>query len=537
MPVPLLNSAVSAWRRPPAWIAGLLVGLLLFAVGVGWALSSPQGSSPDDDFHLASIWCARGNSEGLCDLQGPGANPGERNAFVPQDVVRSPCFAMDATQSGICEAELGSEPTPARVNDGVYPGAFYSAMHAFVGDSVARSVLAMRLANLLLASLLVGAAIALARPLARRAAVLGWLGTLVPLGLFVIPSTNPSSWAVAGVGTYWVFLLRWCRGPRGGVRDVGRWIAGVLAVVSAALAVAGRGDAAVYLAVATAAVLLLSVPSWRALATWPMALPAAVVVLAAVMFLRTGQSGALSGIGAGTGRVGWGLLRDNLLDLPTFFAGVWGLGWGLGWLDTPVSGGAAGLAVALAGVLAGLGLAAWWWRKGLAILLLLASLVAVPLWVLQRGGNVVGENVQPRYLLPLVVVTAGVVLLAKDARGTSSWTLRTPVAILVVLLFSVAQLLALRDQMRRYTTGIDAVGSDLSGAEWWWESPVPPPSTWLVLGGLAGVAFAVVAVAVARGAEREAADTVGPDAEPSAVEQGQQVAPVAAGEQPVPQDS
>ena len=41
-------------------LAGLCA-LALVAVGLAWSLASPAGSSPDDDFHLASIWCATGD--------------------------------------------------------------------------------------------------------------------------------------------------------------------------------------------------------------------------------------------------------------------------------------------------------------------------------------------------------------------------------------------------------------------------------------------------------------------------------------------
>ena len=36
--------------------------LLLFALAA-WAVASPVGAAPDDDFHLASIWCATGDDE------------------------------------------------------------------------------------------------------------------------------------------------------------------------------------------------------------------------------------------------------------------------------------------------------------------------------------------------------------------------------------------------------------------------------------------------------------------------------------------
>lgn len=44
--------------RRPALLGGLLLVLMLLT-GLGWAVSSPVESSPDEDFHLGSIWCPR----------------------------------------------------------------------------------------------------------------------------------------------------------------------------------------------------------------------------------------------------------------------------------------------------------------------------------------------------------------------------------------------------------------------------------------------------------------------------------------------
>ena len=46
-----------------AWI---WLPLAFFVTCAGWALASPVGAAPDDDYHLASIWCAQGEREGVC---------------------------------------------------------------------------------------------------------------------------------------------------------------------------------------------------------------------------------------------------------------------------------------------------------------------------------------------------------------------------------------------------------------------------------------------------------------------------------------
>src|SRR5690606_11127222 len=106
---------------------------------------------------------------------------------------------------------------------GEYPPVYYAVMSLFAGQDIQASALVMRLVN---ASLFVGVATALTAllPVARRLTVLwGWLTTVVPLGLFLIPSNNPSGWAITGVATAILALLGWfetvgCR----------RWVRGAL---------------------------------------------------------------------------------------------------------------------------------------------------------------------------------------------------------------------------------------------------------------------------------------------------------------------
>ena len=46
----------AALSRRPTVVGGLLL-ILMLLTGLGWAVSSPVESSPDDNNHLGSIWC------------------------------------------------------------------------------------------------------------------------------------------------------------------------------------------------------------------------------------------------------------------------------------------------------------------------------------------------------------------------------------------------------------------------------------------------------------------------------------------------
>ena len=68
---PAQHSAPSARRfglPVRAWRIIGVIGLVLSVCGVGaaWAVSSPLGASPDDDYHLGSIWCPPPLSESGC---------------------------------------------------------------------------------------------------------------------------------------------------------------------------------------------------------------------------------------------------------------------------------------------------------------------------------------------------------------------------------------------------------------------------------------------------------------------------------------
>ena len=50
----------TTWLR--WWRVALPLALLV--VFGSWAVTSPVGASPDDDYHLSSIWCAGGEQSG-----------------------------------------------------------------------------------------------------------------------------------------------------------------------------------------------------------------------------------------------------------------------------------------------------------------------------------------------------------------------------------------------------------------------------------------------------------------------------------------
>jgi hypothetical protein len=466
------------------------VPIALFVSLVAWGFSSPVGSSPDDDYHLASIWCGAGIREGLCEA---GDEPNERR--VPATLLESSsCYAFDANQSASCP----QKPTSVLVNssrgnfEASYPPVFYGTLSIFAGPDVATSVLVMRAFNALL---FVGVSTALFFALPRGARgplLLGGLATVVPLGMFLIPSVNPSSWAVTSALTLWISLLAFFNTDERKKKVV----FGVIATAMTVAAAGARSDAAVYSLLAVGVTVIIAVrKSWRRDWVRIAIVPTAAIVIAAGFFLTSGQSAVLSPeTGSDAPRTIGAVVQStvaNAIKLPELWAGVFGT-WGLGWLDTILPG-----SVWVTMLIIFAGLLVWGFqkinqRKAIALAIVFATLVAVPLYVLVKDNLSVGFAVQPRYVYPLIIMLIGIALVgfASDHLGLN----RVQLACLSVLVVA-ANTVALHYNVRRYVTGADGQGANLdSGVEWWWDVVVSPMGMWAIGSGAFAAAVAGIYV-------------------------------------------
>ena len=474
---------------------------LVIALGA-WAYASPIGSSPDDNFHLTSIWCGQASPDAIC-AEGDSAT----TRTVPAILLEAPCYAYKPEVSAACLEKIGYSVEPTVLTEvgnfaGGYPPLFYAVMNLFAGTDVQVSILIMRFVNILLLTGLMTATF-LALPVRRRGILVwSWLLTSVPLGLSLLASNNPSSWAMIGVGISWIAFL-------GFVETEGRRrvVLGVLSILAVVIAAGARADGAVYSLIGIGAVLLVRYR--RSLLNWRTAgIVAAAVLVCGIFYLTSNQTvTAINGFGnPGTAAIGPGgalenvstekpsliaLLAYNILNAPTLWEGAFG-SWGLGWLDTELP------SIVYLGSLAAfvsvafLGFGNLDRKKFLALVAIGAALWILPVYVLTKGGSHVGIEVQPRYLLPLIILFAGVLLIkVRDQR----LMLTRGQAYLVALALSVANFVALHFTMRRYITGIDFMGWNLDqGIEWWWQGFLSPMAV-LIIGSLS---FALLAFIVAR---------------------------------------
>lgn len=454
-------------------LVSALIPLMFFLALASWGLSSAVGSSPDDEYHLASIWCGQGLREGICE-----AGASDETRVVPRVInERSSCYAYRPNQSAACEVPVVGETADTNRGNfaGGYPPVFYATMSVFVSADVSASVILMRTAN---AFLFVGLASLLffLLPRSRRdALVLGAMVSLVPLGMFLIPSTNPSSWAVISAVTLWVSLLGFFE-----TTSAKRKIAlGSLATLATLLGAGARGDAAVYGIVAMLAAMVLSFQKTRRYALSCL-LPLGLAIGSALLFLSAGQAAVLTPDAFDAGMTQdqmLSLLVADLQLLPELWVGALGT-WGLGWLDTPLPGIVWVTCVAIFSAMIFGGLTTSPPRKSIAFAGVFVSLIIIPMYILVNDRVIVGAFVQPRYIYPLMIMLAGVALLQLDRSLLRfSWMQLMSMASAL----SIANAVALHINIRRYITGLDVGGFNLSNSpEWWWNLPIGPMGVWVI---------------------------------------------------------
>lgn len=453
-------------------ILAALVPLALLGVLAAWSIASPVGASPDEDYHLASVWCGQGLREGICE-----AGPTEDSRRVASRLTQSAdCYSFRPEASAACALPdddiMGVTKRGNFVGD--YPPVYYWTLGLFATPDISTSVIVMRVFN---ATLFVGLATALWLLLTpRRRSVLVWTTaiTIVPLGMFLIPSINPSGWAITSAAFLLLALIGFAETDS--IRK--RIGLGAVAAVAAVIGSGARSDSAAYTVLAVVVAVLLTWKRGRAAWVLP-ALGLVLAVVAVIFFRASGQSGVVDTVAdaENTQADPKALLFTNLTLLPGLWAGVSGT-WGLGWLDTVLP------AIVWVSVLASffgvvfMNLRGLRWRRSTSLALIMAALVMVPMYVLTNEQIFVGAGVQPRYIYPLLIMFATVALLDAPLPRVGLSRVQTT---LIIVLLAVANSIALHTNLRRYVVGVDVKGISLNiGIEWWWwRLPFGPNTDWI----------------------------------------------------------
>lgn len=418
--------------------------------------------------------------------------------MVPGSIVSAPCFAYDPSQSGDCwNPSAPGLVESKRVNTApLYPPVYYAVTGIFASTDVQLSVFLIRAFNAVLAvGLLTATFWALPRRL-RPALVISAVGSAIPLGVFIYPSTNPSAWAFLSAATVWVSVL-------GATQSTGRrrWVLVGLALLGALLGAGARADAAVFAVFGAGLGLLIGLR--RSSLLIPLGTVFVIALMSISFYLSAGQSSSLvSGLPSENAPLTRNQLVENALAVPSLWTGALG-GWGLGWLDTGLPATVSVLTTLTVGAIIAVGLYKPRLRRALAVCAAVAALWAVPFVLLAQSRAVVGELVQPRYILPLIIILLGVASASENAERLWSRARRLSVGAALTVAFTVA----LYYNTRRYTTGTDASGLNPgTDMEWWWPA-APAPLVNLAIGALAfATSMALLAIAGRATGEKQAED-------------------------------
>jgi hypothetical protein len=471
--------------------SSLVAPVFLFLVFASWAFSSPPGSAPDDDFHLASIWCGQGIRDDLCE---PGSLPTSR--MVPKPLTSIECFTRESSTSASCwdpNADGLAEATWLNTYR-LYPPTFYAIFSPIASANVEKSVVSIRLANsMLYTALLVVAFWALPREL-RFILVFSTAVTLVPVGLFIVNSTNPSSWAVMSASVTFACTF-------GALKTTGRRHYALIAIALFAglLGSSARIDAGIFSLYSMG---IAGIVGLNRSSNTRAPLTAFTIVSVAVL---TGiyASTQVSSFSEGLPAFGGGPLQSEPLDsrqimfnalfIPVIWAGISGIGplGKLGWFDTPMP-----TFIGSTMLLLIVGAFALTWfsatlRLRLSLLVCLLAFWFVPFAMLYQSSATIPDIVQPRYILPLLITMVAVA--CTNPRFSQLFGVRATIGFGIVLTIGCAS--ALLANINRFTYGVNDTGRVLRNAEaWWWEFLAIEPA--LVV-GIGTVSLALLSSIVA----------------------------------------
>jgi hypothetical protein len=393
-------------KRSTSSITSLIVILIFLFISLTcWALSSPVGSSPDDDYHLSSIWCAES-------VLNPDCKELSKGIEIPGQLLANKCFAFQLNMNGSCTENLKNESVAyGQINNlrKLYPGGFYSVLSILKSENKTLFVFKVRLFNtvLFIIGLLIIYFMAKDFDFWLKSLFIQ-IVSLIPLGFFLIPSTNPSSWSLIFLPGLWIAMYIV------GKREESRLLKGdVLAILFFWLCINfSRSDGALYTLISLFSILIIFFGKKIAARRNFFLLNFILIIFSTVIYLMSKTARSVSNLQTGiSGEVSKNfdsdLLWYNLQNITFFFTGSAGK-TGLGWLDTFVPSFVwQSMTVVITSLLIISVLLLLNQRnyRGLTSSIFLTFVyLAIPMIVLQVNGYIVSEFIQPRYMLPLLVI-------------------------------------------------------------------------------------------------------------------------------------
>jgi len=506
------------WWSAFAVVAGL---------GVIWALAIPVFASPDEPAHVIRAIAAAhgqllGDEFGPDDVP-PYPVPVDQEPWKPGLAVDVPgvyrdwgnveciVFAWNAQGTADCLELSGPDgDRRALTNVGRYPPAYYLATGAisWLTPAGETEVYAMRIVSALLCAAVLASAVVtvwtrVRRPIAR----LGLAAACTPMTMFMFGSLNASAIEIAAGIAVWVHGAALATAPADDQdpRVLDRFgIAAVVLVLSRPGSVLWLGLAVAILAVAAGRGVVGTWWRWTRARVWAAGVAGALLVQGVWFLYADTLDVRRAFIAVPIDAPFTADVRASLGKQFTWLREMIGI---FGWLDTPAPTAVLVVWIAALGALLGYTLLTARRRVVLAVGLVVAACVLVPMAYQVRLADSVGYFWQGRYLLPFA---AGLPVLAAigAARGAAAIR-REPVLVAAVVAgLALAQWLALAQLLRRYSVGTDGTVWFFTAARW--DPPVPS----LVLLVAAAALLVVAARAIARPVAPDVTRPVGSHARP-----------------------
>jgi hypothetical protein len=458
----------------------IVLPLISTLFGLSWAISSPPGSASDEIYHLGSVWCAWGENE-ICKFDGEPQETGRRNITLTPEFSKAGCFRSDIdkqSKSAECYTEkiVHNDRFAWEMNSGNYPGLTYTVLRTFATNNIDLSVIIMRVFNYSLFTISIILAFYSLRRKTFYASMLSIFITSIPVSIFFLTSINPNSWTIIGIGLYWAFL--WDLFNANSSKPSKRLYLGL--VFLSILSIGSRSDASIYILVLNI-ILFVYLFITRALIKnrLKLILVTLISVWAFLQFLYNTQFEAESK--SVNSERGLSLFIQNFRELPAYYLGLFGgkgpeeWPFGLGWFDTPIPSVVpvlAGLNILLAGI-AFVRLKDSMQKFYVAILPFF--MILIPLTILQLRGSNAMYFLQPRYLLPLLIVFFGILLI--DFNKSKYFNAVTGI---IIVILSIINAISLHTNIKRYTVGLNSEKSIFQSVDWWWDIPYSPSMNWIV---------------------------------------------------------
>ena len=454
------------------------MALLLFLTLAAWSMGSAVGSSPDEDYVLTSIWCGTEGNPPYC-----RKDPDRANAMILPIMAAEPslCFRqLGQDYSAKCQESIyNQEISTDTYNQGYYPDTYFKIGNSFVASNVELSVVKMRLLNSFLAAVLVVVTSAL---IGKRSSdlFLAWLSVVTPVATYFIASVNTSSWTLIGT-TSFVFAFTSAFKNR---KYPGVWVpAAAMALFALWFTNSSRYEGK-YMILLLAAAIIYSEFAPRSFKLTKRLIPISSVGFLLIYLIFNylsgfyGQTNVFNDprvdVSEGITTTANNLFVNNIITLPRFITGFFG-SWGLGWFELELT--STVWLFTLQAFLLVVGFALIKSSKVYQLIFgaLFAIMCVAVLFANQKTFSKIGNEIQPRYFLPFFL---GIVIIA-----AANKTERYPnsLVITVAILATISNSIALRDTIRRYTTGQDVfISKSLNNPiEWWWQFGPQPETVWL----------------------------------------------------------